>query len=136
MVDRVTLYDPAGGPSGSGFIRGTKRVNPEEWFFEAHFYQDPVCPGSLGIESFLQLLKVVAAKRWDLGADAVFQCNALEHAQEWIYRGQVIPEDDEVTVEAAVTEIDDAHRLIRADGFLIVDGRIIYQMKEFTLQVT
>ena len=136
MVDLVTLYDPAGGPSGFGFIRGTKRVNPEEWFFEAHFYQDPVCPGSLGLESFMQLLKVVAAKRWNLEADAVFQCNALEHAQEWIYRGQIIPEDDEVTVEAAVTEIDDAHRLIRAEGFLIVDGRIIYQMKAFTLQVT
>ncbi len=54
----------------SALFRGSKRVDPEEWFFKAHFYQDPVCPGSLGLESFLQLLKVVAVKRWGGDADS------------------------------------------------------------------
>jgi 3-hydroxymyristoyl/3-hydroxydecanoyl-(acyl carrier protein) dehydratase len=135
MVDQITCYDVAGGPAGLGFIRGTKRVDPSEWFFEAHFYQDPVCPGSLGLESFLRWLKEVAVRRWDLGADTVFQCNALERTQEWVYRGQIIPEDHEVTVEAVIRALDDTNCLIEADGFLIVDGRIIYQMKAFTVQV-
>ena len=55
MIDGIEIHHPAGGPHGLGFIRGYKIVDPKEWFFEAHFYQDPVCPGSLGIESFLQL---------------------------------------------------------------------------------
>ena len=29
-----------------------------EWFFKSHFYQDPVQPGSLGIDAMLQALQV------------------------------------------------------------------------------
>ena len=64
MIDRVDAFVPDGGPHGLGFIEGSKPVDPTAWFFKAHFYQDPVWPGSLGLESFLQLLKVVAAERW------------------------------------------------------------------------
>jgi 3-hydroxymyristoyl/3-hydroxydecanoyl-(acyl carrier protein) dehydratase len=73
MIDRVEEYHPTGGPHGLGFIKGTKTVDPTEWFFAAHFYQDPVCPGSLGLESFQQLLKVVAWKRWGLGPGTAFE---------------------------------------------------------------
>ncbi len=135
MLDEITLFAPEGGPAGLGFIRGTKRVDPEEWFFQAHFYQDPVCPGSLGLESFLQLMKVAAVRRWGLDADARFQAVALDQPHEWVYRGQIIPSDALVTVEAVISAADDETRLLRADGFLSVDGRLIYEMKDFTLQV-
>ena len=49
---------------------GTIAVDPEFWFFKAHFYQDPVWPGSLGLESFLQLLKYAAWQRWGEPAEA------------------------------------------------------------------
>jgi 3-hydroxymyristoyl/3-hydroxydecanoyl-(acyl carrier protein) dehydratase len=133
MVDRITLFVPDGGPHGLGFIRGVKRVDPEEWFFKAHFYQDPVCPGSLGLESFLQLLKVVAAGRWGGDSRSVFVANVPGRQHGWTYRGQVVPENREVTIEAVVTAVDDAARIITADGFLSVDGRVIYQMNDFTL---
>lgn len=136
MIDHVVHFDPAGGPSRLGFIRGTTSVNPDAWFFKAHFFEDPVWPGSLGLESFLQLLKVVAHRRWgmDLPADGLlFQTLARGQKHSWIYRGQIIPDDRLVTVEAAITGIDDTCRLLRADGFLSVDNRIIYQMKDFAL---
>src|SRR5262249_49457605 len=38
MIDDIDLFIPDGGSCGLGFIRGTKRVNPEEWFFKAHFF--------------------------------------------------------------------------------------------------
>ena len=53
---------------------------------------------------------------------------------EWTYRGQVIPRDSLVTVEAIVTAWDDEHLLLTADGFLSVDGRVIYGMKNFTVR--
>ncbi len=56
MLDRADVV-PGGGRAGLGRLRGVKRVDPDEWFFKAHFFQDPVCPGSLGLECFLQLLK-------------------------------------------------------------------------------
>jgi 3-hydroxymyristoyl/3-hydroxydecanoyl-(acyl carrier protein) dehydratase len=64
MIDRIELFVPDGGPNGLGYIRGIKDVDPDEWFFKAHFYEDPVTPGSLGLESFIQLMKFAAVKRW------------------------------------------------------------------------
>ncbi len=61
MVEQVEHFDAVGGPKGLGFIRGTTVVDADAWFFKAHFFEDPVWPGSLGLESFIQLLKVVAA---------------------------------------------------------------------------
>jgi acyl transferase domain-containing protein/3-hydroxymyristoyl/3-hydroxydecanoyl-(acyl carrier protein) dehydratase len=131
MLDRITSWIPDGGPKGLGYIRATRRVSPDEWFFKAHFHQDPVVPGSLGLESFLQLLRFIAAERWGNG---LCETVATGERHEWIYRGQVIPADREVTVEAFVTEVDEAGRMLRADGYLSVDGRVIYGMKDFTLR--
>ncbi len=78
-------FDPAGGPKGLGFIRGTTDVNADAWFFKAHFFEDPVWPGSLGLESFLQLLKVVACAAVGWGRDA----GAVQF--ETLARGRSIP---------------------------------------------
>jgi 3-hydroxymyristoyl/3-hydroxydecanoyl-(acyl carrier protein) dehydratase len=134
MIDSIDLFVADGGPAGLGFIRGSKVVDPDEWFFKAHFYEDPVCPGSLGLESFLQLLKVAAVKRWGGTADTVLETIAHGEQHRWNYRGQIIPSNDKVLVEAVVTSVDDEQKLLKADGFLSVDGKIIYQMKDFSLR--
>jgi PfaB family protein len=135
MVDEVSCFVPDGGPAGLGFIRGKMTVKPESWFFKAHFYQDPVIPGSLGLESYLQLLKVVAVERWGVSEGIRLETIACGEKHEWVYRGQIIPTDAEVTVEAVITSIDDERKLLKADGFLHVDGRTIYGMKDFSLRV-
>ncbi|HNT98545.1 MAG TPA: hypothetical protein PKK31_09795, partial [Elusimicrobiales bacterium] len=136
MLDSAETYIPAGGPRELGFIRGVKKVDPAEWFFKAHFYQDPVCPGSLGLESFINLVKAAALKRWPgLPKDARFESMAIGRKHTWIYRGQVIPRNGLVTVEAYITGADDASRTLTADGFLMVDGLVIYQMKDFAVKL-
>ena len=134
MVDDITVFVADGGPKGLGFIRGTKRVNADEWFFQAHFYQDPVVPGSLGLESFLQLLKFAAVQRWGHAPGTRWEAVATNTQHEWTYRGQVIPRDVLVTVEAVVTAVDDATRTLTGEGFLCVDGRVIYGMKNFVVR--
>jgi len=139
MVDRVDAYVADGGPHGLGLIVGSTAVDPTAWFFEAHFYKDPVCPGSLGLESFLQLLKVVGFERWGAAwadpAGIAFESVGLGETHRWLYRGQVVPGDRRVTTRAVITQVDDGRRLLRADGFLEVDGRLIYQMNDFTLRL-
>ncbi len=132
MIDSVEMFTRDGGPDGLGFIRGAKQVKPDEWFFKAHFYQDPVCPGSLGIESFLQLIKFIAIDRWEhLAGNHRFEL-ITDHPHNWIYRGQVVPENKKVEVEAVVTKINDSPvPTIYANGFLKVDGLYIYQMENF-----
>lgn len=130
MMDRIDCYDPTGGPHGLGFIQGSKTVDPTEWFFKAHFHQDPVWPGSLGLEAFLQLMKYVTRQRFGAGATLV---GSKPH--RWTYRGQVLPTDREVIVQAIITAVDEVQSLIQADGLLSVDGRVIYQMHGFTMSL-
>ena len=136
MIDRVETLILDGGPHGLGYLEGIKRVDPSAWFFKAHFHQDPVVPGSLGLESLLQLLKVLAVERWgtDPGS-TVFEPIGLGDEHQWVYRGQVIPTDRVMTTQAVVTAVDDAGRWLKADGYVSVDGRVIYQMIDFTLRI-
>ncbi len=136
MIDGIEHYAHAGGPHGLGFIRGYKIIDPQEWFFKAHFYQDPVCPGSLGIESFLQLIKFAALKRWPRLKETHRFEMTVPHGHQWSYRGQVIPSNRKVTVEAVITSVADGDApIITANGCLQVDGIYIYKMDGFSLQL-
>ena len=133
MVDRIDLLVPDGGPEGLGWIQGSIDVDPGKWFFEAHFYQDPVWPGSLGLEAFVQLLKSYAVERWRLDPTAEFQTLPSDTRHRWGYRGQIVPGCQRVEVYANMTAVDDERRTLMADGFLSVDGRTIYSMNDFSL---
>ncbi len=136
MIDRIDVCLPDGGPAGLGFIRGSKVIDPREWFFDAHFYQDPVLPGSLGIESFIQLLKYFARLRWpELTAGRRFGLlRGTRH--DWTYRGQILPHNRLVTVEAAVTGVTETPvPTITASGYLEVDGLCIYQLDNFGIEL-
>jgi PfaB family protein len=137
MIDTIDTYLPDGGASGLGFIRGSKAVSPQEWFFKAHFFQDPVFPGSLGIDSFVQLLKFAARQRWPhLIDDHRFKL-LNDQSHNWMYRGQITPLNKRVTVEAEITEIrDNPQPTIIADGYLKVDDLYIYEMQQFGIQIT
>jgi 3-hydroxymyristoyl/3-hydroxydecanoyl-(acyl carrier protein) dehydratase/malonyl CoA-acyl carrier protein transacylase len=137
MIDRADVLMPDGGPRGLGFISGTAEVDPGAWFFKAHFYQDPVWPGSLGLEAMLQLLKAFALDRWPhLAATHRFEPIAVGVEHTWAYRGQVLPTNRLVTVQAAITKREDGARpLLLAHGFLSVDGTDIYEMIDFGIRL-
>ena len=136
MIDGIEIYSPQGGTHGLGLIRGYKMIDPAEWFFKAHFYQDPVCPGSLGVESFLQLLKYAAIQRWPgLRSSHRFEM-AAPHNHQWSYRGQIVPTNQKVTVDAVITRVEEGQApIIMADGYLQVDGIYIYKMENFGLRL-
>jgi 3-oxoacyl-(acyl-carrier-protein) synthase/3-hydroxymyristoyl/3-hydroxydecanoyl-(acyl carrier protein) dehydratase len=136
MIDRIDLFLPEGGLNGLGYIRGSKAVDPQEWFFRAHFHQDPVCPGSLGLESFLQLLKFAARERWP-GLIATHRfAAAVGRSHRWIYRGQILPENKLIRIEATVTRVTEGPcPALFAEGFLEVDGLVIYRLEDFGIQL-
>ena len=72
LSDKVTLQ-PAGGPFGRGMVSGSRRMRGDEWFYQNHFYQDPVMPGSLGVEAIMQALWAYLNHR---GATRQFQRRA------------------------------------------------------------
>jgi 3-hydroxymyristoyl/3-hydroxydecanoyl-(acyl carrier protein) dehydratase len=139
MVDRITGCWPEGGAAGLGRLRAEKDVDARQWFFQAHFYQDPVQPGSLGIESLLQAVQALAIAR-DLGAgfaSPCFETQAVGVPMSWKYRGQVVPGNAVVVVDVAVTEVRREARavLVVAQGSLWVDGKRIYEAQGLGVRI-
>lgn len=129
MLDRITGWWPEGGEAGLGRVRGQKDVDPSEWFFAAHFFSDPVQPGSLGLEALLQLLQWIAIERGldDGLAGAHFEPIELGRPHSWKYRGQVLPENAVITTTLDVLDCDREQRCLRGRGSLWVDGKRIYE---------
>lgn len=131
MLDRVTCFKPQGGAAGLGFLRGEKDVDPSEWFFRAHFFQDPVQPGSLGIEVMLQLLQFYMLETEMVVGSSNKYFQAIELGQEmvWKYRGQVVPENGLISTTLEITErgADERGPFARGNASLWVDGKRIYE---------
>lgn len=139
MLDRIETFLPDGGTHGLGWIRGVKDVDPDDWFFDAHFHQDPVIPGSLGLEGLLQLLRIVASRVFPAEVLATHRVQpiAVGVPHRWTYRGQVVPANRTEAVEADITAIERGpdRWSISANGYLRVDGKVIYAMKDFQLRL-
>ena len=133
MVDQVDEVLESGGPHGLGVIRGSSEVDSTAWFFAAHFKNDPVWPGSLGLESMMQLLKVMAAARWGTDPGTAFESPVVGAGHSWTYRGQIVPTDHRVVVQVVIKARDEELRRLLADGHLEVDGKVIYQMHDFAI---
>ena len=90
VLDRVKFW-PGAGEAGLGRAVAIYDVHPEAWFFKAHFFQDPVQPGSLGLEAMQQCAR--AAARLAGVADGATHFEQVAHDQsfDWSFRGQVTP---------------------------------------------
>jgi 3-hydroxymyristoyl/3-hydroxydecanoyl-(acyl carrier protein) dehydratase len=139
MLDRVTGYWPDAGRARLGRLRACKDIDPGEWFFLAHFFQDPVMPGSLGLEAMCQLLQWYLIERGATAGLAGPRFEPIMTGQPltWKYRGQVRPADGQLTVELEITAAgqDDHGRYALADGWLWVDGLRIYHVTGLGMRV-
>ena len=134
--DKLRMIDRISGRWDDGDklrLRAEKDIDPSEWFFKAHFFQDPVMPGSLGVEAMLQTLRYALIdaghhRRFDAPH---FEPVATGEEVEWTYRGQVLPENNVVTVLLELDEVtEDAERTVtHAEASLWVDGLKIYAAK-------
>ena len=131
MIDRIEGVWPEGGVAGLGQLRAVKDVDPDEWFFKAHFFQDPVQPGSLGLEAMLQCLQAfLLHQHAGAGMHAPrFETIAVDRAHSWKYRGQVLPHHRQVHTTLEITERGRDERGVYAiaDASLWVDGQRIYE---------
>jgi 3-hydroxymyristoyl/3-hydroxydecanoyl-(acyl carrier protein) dehydratase/1-acyl-sn-glycerol-3-phosphate acyltransferase len=131
MIDRVAYFDPKGGAAGLGTLRAEKDVDAGEWFFKAHFFQDPVQPGSLGIEAMIQLLQFYMLETgMDEGIENPrFETLSHKHPMTWKYRGQVIPRNKLIQTTIEITEVgrDEEGAYAVCTASLWVDSKRIYE---------
>ena len=106
MIDRVDALVMQGGAAWPGRHSGQAHVSIRRpGFFR---------PISSTIRSgrdrwdwnrFLQLLKIVAAKRWGAGPSTVFESPVIGQSHGWTYRGQIIPTNQNVGVQAEIKAV-------------------------------
>ncbi|MEV8397671.1 beta-ketoacyl synthase N-terminal-like domain-containing protein [Streptomyces niveus] len=139
MLDRITGYWPDGGGAGLGRLRSEKDVVPDEWFFRAHFFQDPVQPGSLGVEAMCQLLQYHLLER---GAATGIPRPRFEpvlpgHETTWTYRGQITPSTRLIRVTMDITESgrDERGPYALAEATLWGDDTCIYRVRGLGMRV-
>ena len=139
MIDRITTIeeDPE---TGALQLRAEKDIDPAEWFFKAHFFQDPVQPGSLGVEAMIQTLRFALLhqglhRRFQ---NPIIEPIALKEALTWTYRGQVLPENKLVQTLLDVHEIIEGpdETIARASASLWVDGLKIYAAQNLALRIS
>ncbi len=139
MLDRITGSWPDGGGRGLGRLRSEKDVVPGEWFFRAHFFQDPVQPGSLGIEAMCQLLQYHLLERG--AADGIphprFEPVLPGRETAWTYRGQITPANRLIRVDMDIVEsgTDARGPYATADASLWGDDTCIYRVRGLGMRV-
>ncbi|BBZ77009.1 hypothetical protein MANY_23460 [Mycolicibacterium anyangense] len=128
VIDRVSFW-PTGGVEGLGRLVAEYDVHPEAWFFKAHFFQDPVQPGSLGLEAMQQAARA-AAKLAGLGSeDSRFEIVAVGQPFSWKFRGQVVPTNKRTRSEIDILSVtrEDLGVLVVFQGSFWVDDLRIYE---------
>jgi 3-oxoacyl-(acyl-carrier-protein) synthase/3-hydroxymyristoyl/3-hydroxydecanoyl-(acyl carrier protein) dehydratase len=132
MLHRVTGLWRDGGRYGHGRIRAERDVDAGDWYFKAHFFQDPVQPGSLGMEAMVQALQIYLLETVSEEVRATHRFEGITTGPEpvvWKYRGQVLPEDPLITVDLDVTArgVDGRGPFAWAEGSLWVGDKRIYE---------
>lgn len=128
------LIEPAGGANGAGYIYASRQNSADDWYYACHFYQDPVMPGSLGIEAILQALKVFARQQSGAGAEIRL---AVGPQMKWKYRGQVLQSHRQMRLEVHIrpVQLSAGRRLLSGDASLWADDMRIYEAKNLVLEI-
>ncbi|MCL1127189.1 hotdog fold thioesterase [Shewanella surugensis] len=134
FIDQVDIVE-CGGRQGLGYLFAKRTIDPSDWFFQCHFHQDPVMPGSLGVEAIIELMQVYAINQ-NLGVGFINpKINHILSDIEWKYRGQINPLNTHMSVDIHITAIRDeaGKKVIVGDANLSKDGLRIYEIKNIAI---
>jgi len=133
------LVNVHGGTHGLGYAYATNKVDPNDWYFACHFFQDPVMPGSLGLETIVQAMQAYALQAGLSNGMRAPRFGLVEnHTMIWKYRGQVLSDSSNVAVEVHITQVDRIGDdvMIHADASLWKDTLRIYEFKNVGVRIT
>ena len=138
LLDQIDSiwFDPNGGSQKLGKIVCLKKIDGDEWFFADHFYQDPVMPGSLGVEIIPRALAAVLQKtNPGLNLNSAHIEIPEEKQLRWKYRGQVLPSNKKMQVEIVIKEqaVFEEDIRVTADANFWVDDLWIYSVENLSM---
>tara|TARA_B110000438_G_scaffold295300_1_gene338095 strand:+ start:144 stop:650 length:507 start_codon:yes stop_codon:yes gene_type:complete len=125
MFDRITNINENGGQFSKGEIIAELDINPDLWFFNCHFKNDPVMPGCLGLDAMWQLVGFYLGWLGQHGKGRALGVGEVK------FTGQVLNTVKKVTYHISLKRLI-LRKLILgvADGVLKADGEKIYEAKD------
>ena len=135
--DKIVLV-ANGGKFGKGYAYAYKKINPDDWFFPCHFHQDPVMPGSLGLEAIIQAMQAYAIYQ-GLGNSFLNPCfTAVLSKVSWKYRGQIIPSTKYMQLDLHVKNIikNEKQVVLNADAHLWRENLRIYEISDIGVGIS
>ena len=125
MFDRITHIDESGGDFDKGIVRAELDINPELWFFDCHFVNDPVMPGCLGLDAMWQLLGFYLG--W-LGLEGKGRALSVGNVK---FSGMVLPTVKKLEYKITLKRVLTSKLILGiGNGMLIADGKEIYKAED------
>ena len=137
LIDRVTHFEPGGGPWERGYLRAEQDISPDAWFLTCHFKNDPCMPGTLMSDACLQTLIIyITAMGYTLNKDGWRFDPVPDEIYHIICRGQVTPKSRNLRYEVFVEEvIDRPYPTIYADILATCDGLKILHIRRLGVRL-
>lgn len=133
LLDRVTIQNGAGRQQ-EGYIYGSRQNAAQDWFYACHFHEDPVMPGSLGIEAIMQAMKIFAGQQSKSSTSADLVSG---QKMSWSYRGQVLQHHARMQVEIHFNKPVQrgTTKLYSGDASLWADDSKIYEVRNMAVAI-
>ncbi|WP_394200337.1 beta-ketoacyl synthase N-terminal-like domain-containing protein [Shewanella waksmanii] len=134
FIDSVEIVEK-GGTEGLGYLYAERTIDPSDWFFQFHFHQDPVMPGSLGVEAIIETMQTYAINQ-DLGAGFTNpKFGQILSNIKWKYRGQINPLNKQMSMDVSITSVKDVDgkKVITGNASLSKDGLRIYEVTDIAI---
>ncbi len=125
MLDRIVGISDQGGDHGKGVIDAEMDIKPDLWFFKCHFENDPVMPGTLGLDAMWQLVGFFLGWLGGIGRGRAISVGEVR------FSGQVLETAKKLSYHINVKRVI-MRKLVMgiADGIMKVDGEQIYEAKD------
>ena len=125
MFDEIQNINSTGGEFGKGSVVANLSINPNLWFFNCHFKEDPVMPGCLGLDAMWQLLGFYLL--WS-GLPGIGRALGAEKVK---FFGQVLPTARLVRYELDIKRVVNRGAVLGlANGKMYVDDKQIYSAEK------
>ena len=123
MFDKILHINDSDGEFGNGSIKAQLNINPDLWFFDCHFKEDPVMPGCLGLDAMWQLVGFYLGWSGEPGKGRALGVNTVK------FTGEVLKNVKMATYEINMKRIlkKEGTTVGLANGILSADDKIIYK---------
>ena len=130
MFDCITNILDDGGKYGRGIVEAEFEVNADTWFFDCHFKDDPIMPGSLALDALCQLAGFFLGWKGYKGKGRALGIGEVK------YKGEILPTSGTITYRLDIRKIvKSSIAMAIADGEVLLQGHIVHTVKSLRVGI-